>query len=176
MNESIKKAIRQAVEIVKASKVSNEFASSTYEIVLAHLLQKNEVVDRESVTGTESLDQPMQPASQFSSWSSLVEQKNPANLYQLVALIVYYLEKQKSNEQQEDSLVSSKEIEEFLGKECTDRIEDKDFDNLKARIRHTVSQYKYIKSKKKGYYVITPLGRKVIGRLPDQPQKSRGRK
>ena len=46
MHEAIKKAVEQAEEIVKASKVDDQFATSAYEIILTHLLRMNKNADR----------------------------------------------------------------------------------------------------------------------------------
>ena len=175
MDTTIKKAVKQAEEIVKASEVDSKFTSSAYEIVLAYLLQTNELVLKDFTAGRGLSHRQLDLETAPSDWASIFEQKQPGSLYQLIALVVDYLEKQKVTNEQDDPLVSIGEIETFLGKECVSHIEDKDFGEFRQRIRAANSRYKYIESKKRGFYVLSPLGRKMISRLPEQ-QKQAGTK
>ena len=172
MHETIKNAVKQAEKIVKASGVDVKFISSAYEIVLAHLLQTNEVRVKEQPVGNSIPQQRRELVNVTFNWTSIVEQKKPASLYQLIALVVDFLEGQKSNNGEDDLFVSIDEIENFLGKECAGHIEDKDFKDLRQRIKATNSRYNYIESKKRGFYVLSPLGRKMIGRLPNQEKNT----
>lgn len=172
MNDAIKKAIKLAEETVNESKVDSKFISSAYEVVLAYLLQTNESVGKQPIIDSEFPSQQSQLVTTPSDWPSIIKQKKPTSLYQIIALVVDYLETQKSGNQQDEPFVSIKEIETFLGKECVSHIEDKDFSEFRQRIRATSSTYKFIKSKKRGFYVLSPLGRKMISRLPEQQKKS----
>ncbi len=173
MNENIKKSIKQAEDIVKSSKVSNQFASSAYEVVLTYLLQINGIVDKPFMSNSRLTNPQPQSVSNSSDWSSLLKDKKPANIYQLIALIVGCLESEKSNEQQDSPLVSIEEIKTVLEKEGVNLIKDKDFDQLNQRIADTASKYKYIKSKKRGLYALSPLGRKTVENLPNQSSNTR---
>lgn len=170
MEEQIKKAVKQAEEIVKASEVSSEFAALAYESVLNYLLQSDNCASGTPMRDTQPPAQRKESASS-SGWSSLVKDKEPKNAYQLIALAVFYLGGKKSEEKQDESFVSKEELEDFLEKKSFTHIEDKDLDNLSSRINATISIYQYIKSEKRGLYALSPRGRKVVHNLPNQPKE-----
>ena len=167
MEERIKKAIKQSEEIIKASGVSDKFVTTAYEVVLAYLLNLDKTMDKIDITDVRTVTPQPILAKTPSDWHSLVEGKQPENIYKLIALVVFYhTENQESGEQTNSNIISMEDIKSFLEKKCVDRIKNKDFDKLKRRIKDTSSVYKYIHSEGKGMYVLSPMGLKIIGQLP----------
>lgn len=170
MGDRIQEAIKKAEQIVRESGVNEKFAASAYEVVLSHLLHTDGVV---GVSAPNALPQKSETQEGTLGFRPLYESKMPQSVYRLIALVVFYLENTKSNEEGNDTVASSERIIEFLEKECFAYIKDKDFGSLKQRIIDTASKkYGYItKVKDTGAYVLTPKGRKLLSKLPEEKQK-----
>lgn len=166
-NSDIQKTIKEAEDLVKASKIDREFFASAYGVVLAHLLRGKGVMRTSptSPVGDAPADKASSPATQ--QWSDVYEQKQPQGTYQVIALAVDYLSRQQLDDQEESVGVKKHALMSFLENKCYEHIGQ--LTNLTKAISNTVAQSRYIRSVGKGVYNMTPLGRKMLKQLPEQP-------
>ena len=103
-------------------------------------------------------------------WEKYLEEKNPKNDYEIIALVVDWLTRSGKNS------VSKEEIIEFI-RDHPDRISNTEKSKLSSAIDNTKNHdnYKYIDfvDKDKKTYCLSIKGRQLVKRLPERPNPNK---